>query len=61
MIVYRMYIVPFTLHLFILLKRYAHGIFAAGRVIVPTQEKKTSMILTWRGCKPDHKGIRDFL
>ena len=40
MVVYRMYIVSFTLYLIILLKGYAHGIFAAGWAIVLTQEKK---------------------
>ena len=40
MIIYRMYIVPFTLYILIWLERYAHGIFAAGWAIVPTQEKK---------------------
>ena len=28
------------LYLLILLKRYAHGMFAAGRALEPTQEKK---------------------
>ena len=40
MIIYRMYIAPFTLYLLIWLERYAYGIFAAGWAIVPTQEKK---------------------
>ena len=30
------------LYLIILLKRYVHGIFAAGLAIAPTQEKKKS-------------------
>ena len=36
----RKYIVPFTLYLIILPKKYTHGIFAARRALVPTQEKK---------------------
>ena len=39
MILYRIDVVPFTLYLIILLKRYANDIFAAGRAIVPAQEK----------------------
>ena len=38
MIVYRMYIVPFTFYLFYW--RYAHATFAPGRALVPAQEKK---------------------
>ena len=45
MIIYRMYIVPFTLYLLIWLERYAHGIFAAGWAIVPTQEKQNGIKL----------------
>ena len=33
------------LYLFILPKRYAHGMFAAGRALVPTQEKKIRDII----------------
>ena len=33
------------LYLFILPKRYAHGMFAAGRALVPTQEKKNRDII----------------
>ena len=40
MIVYKMYIVPFTLYLIVLLNRYVHGIFADARTFLPTQEKK---------------------
>ena len=39
-IVYTLYIKLFTLYLF-LLKRYVHGIYAAGRGNVLTQQKKS--------------------
>ena len=42
-IVYRMYIITFMLYLLILPKRYAHGMFAAGRAFVPTQGKKKDL------------------
>ena len=44
MIVYRIYAVPLTLHLIISPKRWANGIFTAGRAIVPTQEKNCPTI-----------------
>ena len=40
----RKYIVPFTLYLIILPKKYTHGIFAARRTIAPTQEKNCPTI-----------------
>ena len=32
------------LYLLILLKRYAHGMFAAGRALEPTQEKRKFIV-----------------
>ena len=43
-IAYILYLRHFTLYLIILLKRYAHGMFAAGRAFVPTHKKIKNVV-----------------